>query len=243
MKPRRRHVRFGHRTVDAHKIHFFRRRLLSWWARSRRHFPWRVKGATLYCRIVSEVLLQRTRAETVAAFWPTFIERFPTWKATSLARRIEIERILAPIGLARQRSPRLLALAQAVHSRGGKFPKGRQEIEALPGVGQYIANAILSFCHKQPAPLMDVNMARVLERFFGERKLADIRYDPYLQSLATRIVSGRDFDSINWAILDLGALVCRARNPTCDRCPLNIRCIYYSRQKRAPAIARRSTSS
>ena len=106
----------------------------------------------------------------------------------------------------------------------GSFTKSRRKIEALPGVGQYIANAILMFCHGEPQPLLDTNMARVLERYFGPRKLADIRYDPYLQDLSRKVVNGNNPHIINWAILDFAALVCKIRSPLCESCPLARKC-------------------
>jgi A/G-specific adenine glycosylase len=69
-------------------------------------------------------------------------------------------------------------------------------------------------------------MARVLERFFGERKMADIRYDPYLQDLAYRIVAHKNSKEINWAILDFSALICKPK-PLCSLCMLNSRCTYF----------------
>ena len=106
----------------------------------------------------------------------------------------------------------------------GKFPSNRPDIESLPGVGQYIANAICLFALEQSEPLLDVNMARVLERCFGPRRLADIRYDPSLQQVARIIVTGPKSIQINWAILDLASLVCTRKNPACVRCPLLTTC-------------------
>ena len=94
----------------------------------------------------------------------------------------------------------------------------------MPAVGQYVASAVLLFCHERPEPLIDSNMARVLERYFGSRKLADIRYDPYLQRLARDVVGSDHPTLINWAILDFAALVCTPRNPRCQKCPLNRGC-------------------
>lgn len=96
----------------------------------------------------------------------------------------------------------------------------------LPGIGQYNANAVLLFYHHQAQPLLDSNMARVLERFFGPRQLADFRYDPYLQALALSVISHRGPAEMNWAILDLAALVCRLKSPSCERCPLALKCSY-----------------
>jgi A/G-specific adenine glycosylase len=108
--------------------------------------------------------------------------------------------------------------------RNGRFPTKREEIESLPGIGQYIANAIEVFCSNKRRPLLDVNMARVLERYFGPRKLADIRYDPYLQKLAHDVLPRKKIKEFNWAILDFGALVCKARNPACNNCSLAKKC-------------------
>jgi A/G-specific adenine glycosylase len=94
-------------------------------------------------------------------------------------------------------------------------------------VGQYIANAAMLFGKHAAEPLLDVNMARVLERYFGPRTLADIRYDPYLQSLARWVISGSNPVRLNWAILDFAAAVCIVRNPSCGSCPLSSECEYY----------------
>ena len=103
--------------------------------------------------------------------------------------------------------------------------KARSDIEGLPGVGQYIANAIELFAFGRSRPLIDVNMARVLERCFGKRTLADIRYDARLQRLASLIVHGSDSARLNWAILDLSAIVCKVRVPNCVVCPLKANCL------------------
>ena len=122
------------------------------------------------------------------------------------------------------------ALTKEMTKRRGRFPKYREEIEALPGVGQYVANSVLLFCYDQPEPLLDTNMARVLERVYKPRQLADIRYDPYLQSLARRIVHCKRPKDINWAILDLAALVCVVGTPRCESCPITKLCSYYEKR-------------
>ncbi len=198
----------------------FRGRLLSWYRAQGRHFPWRRRSASRYELVVAEVLLQRTRAETVAGFFRSFVRRYPSWRALARATEPEMEEFLKPIGLWRRRARSLVALARAVGARGGRFPRRREEIENLPAVGQYVANAVELFCHGLARPLLDGNMARVLERVFGPRKLADIRYDPYLQALAREVVDADSAREVNWAVLDLAALVCRGRAPRCGECPV-----------------------
>ena len=208
------------------EVAWFRRRLLRWFSINGREFPWRRRSCTSYQIILAEVLLQRTRAETVAEFHPRFVRHWPSWTKLAMASEEELRSFIQPIGLWRRRSASLLRLASEMARRRGRFPKKREEIESLPGVGQYITNAILLFCHGDPQPLLDVNMARVLERFFGPRKLVDIRYDPYLQTLSYKVVAGNDSVSTNWAVLDLASLVCKNKNPQCRICPLVNKCRY-----------------
>lgn len=204
----------------------FRKELLNWFEKHEREFPWRKASTSKYEHIIVEFLLQRTRAETVATFYPKFVREFPSWKKLACASELQLQCYLQPIGLWRRRATSMQALAREMTKRRGRFPKYREEIEALPGVGQYVANAVLLFCHDQPEPLLDTNMARVLERVYKPRKLADIRYDPYLQSLARQVVHCKRPRDINWAILDLAALVCIGGTPRCESCPIAGFCSY-----------------
>lgn len=202
-----------------------RRKLLCWFEARGRKFPWRDSSVTKYQQVIAEILLQRTRAETVAKIFPKFIENFPSWKHLQSASLSYLQLHLKPVGLWRRRSSSLQALSCAMVKKKGCFPKKRKEIEALPGVGQYIASSVMLFFHGIPEPLLDVNMARVLERVFGPRKLADIRYDSYLQELARKVVQCSKPIQMNWAILDLAATTCLIKNPLCSECPLSSFCL------------------
>jgi A/G-specific adenine glycosylase len=118
---------------------------------------------------------------------------------------------------------------------GGRLPSEREELERLPGVGQYVAGAVLAICHGKREPLLDVNMARLLERYFGRRKMADIRYDPYLQALSRLVLPNRGVKEFNWAMLDFASMICTARNPDHQYCPLRIHCKHCkgNQQRRA----------
>jgi A/G-specific adenine glycosylase len=172
--------------------------------------------------------LQRTKAETIAKFYPNFLKEFPNWNALANAKVKKIEKYLIPIGLYRQRSKRLMGLAKEMVKRNGRLPNDRQELESIPFMGQYIANAVELVIFNQPSPLIDVNMSRVLERFFGARKMADIRYDPYLQELSYEVVNHERAKGINWAILDFAASICSKRNPKCNICIFSRKCNYFN---------------
>ncbi len=205
-------------------IEYFQEKLLNWYQDNGRTFLWRNKSATNYELIISEVFLQRTKAETVSKFLPGFLKKYSSWKQLGEASEIELQEITKPLGLYKQRGSRLFKLAQELKRRKGRFPKERNQVAEIPMMGQYITNAYELYVLKKKSPLLDVNMARLLERFFGERKLADIRYDPYLQTLAYRVVNIKDSKNLNWAILDYASLICKKAKPLCNKCCLISNC-------------------
>ena len=210
-------------------IEFFQQKLLEWYDENGRSFPWRKISASNYELIIAEVLLQRTRAETVAKFLPKFFSKYPSWKKLGEATEEEIQEFIKPLGLYKQRGSRLYKLAQEIKKRKGRFPKERNEVKDISMMGQYITNAFELYILKKSSPLLDVNMARVLERFFGKRKKADIRYDPYLQTLAYRVVDHERSKELNWAVLDFAAMICKKNIPSCKKCPMKDNCKFYQK--------------
>lgn len=217
--------------ITENNIKELQEKLIEWDMSNGRKFPWRNKGLTNYQIIIAETLLQRTKAETVAKFYGQFIMNFQNWESLANSNLKTLEEYLKPIGLYRQRAKRLQNLSIEMVKRKGKLPKNRKDLESIPFLGQYIANSIELIIFKLPSPLIDVNMVRLLERYFGERKMADIRYDPYLQKLCYKVVNHPDSKKINWAILDFAALVCKARKPLCSICPISVKCKYFMKLK------------
>lgn len=172
------------------RVPWFREHILDWFRLWGRSFPWRERGRTPYEILVAEILLQRTTAAKVAVTYKAFLQSYPSWQLLARANYEDLQSLLRPLGLWQQKAEVLLSLARAIQERGGSLPRSRVELEHLPGIGQYIANAVLVTVHGEAEPLIDVNMARVLERFFGPRQLADIRHDPYLQTLARKVILG-----------------------------------------------------
>ncbi len=164
----------------------------------------------------------------MADVYADFLRHFPDWSAIVRAPEREIEERLKLVGLWRRRTQSLKALANEMVRRSGNFPIARDELESIPAVGQYVANSILLLVHNRREPLLDANMARLLERFFGPRSKADIRYDDYLQGLSRAVLSEGNAKSVNWAMLDLASLICAPGRPRCEACPLAEECRYAS---------------
>lgn len=210
----------------AKRISWLRRRLLSWFARNGRSFPWREAGRTPYEVVVAEILLQGTTAAGVARTYAGFVGRFPSWVALAQSPLEELEIALRLFGLWRRKAQAFQHLAQSIEANGGVVPRTRTELERLPGIGPYTASAMLAIVYGRAEPLLDVNMARLLGRFLGSSQGAEAKPRRTLYALALLLVRSKRSLEVNWAVLDFGALVCRARSPLCLECPLRTRCQY-----------------
>jgi A/G-specific adenine glycosylase len=219
---------------EVERIPWVRRRLLSWFALDGRCFPWRDPGRAPYEVVVAEILLQRTTAAGVARAYTAFLERYPSWDTLAHAPLDGLENALRPLGLWRQKALAFQQLAQSIGERGGVVPRTRTELERLPGIGPYTASAVLAIVYGRAEPLLDVNMARLLGRFLGPLERSEARPKRSLQALALRLVRSTRSLDVNWAVLDFGALMCRARQPLCPECPLRTRCAYYRTIKLQP---------
>ncbi|MFA4845972.1 MAG: hypothetical protein WC654_05425 [Patescibacteria group bacterium] len=210
-----------------------RQMLLGWFWNNGRRFIWREK-LDPFLIIVAEVLLKKTRAETVNRFLPGFLQCYGNASALSEASFEELRERLTPLGLASQRGWQLKNLGKALKDRHeGTVPCDRDELLRLPGMGDYSVNAVLSFAYGHAEAIVDTNIARVLTRICGIiPSHHEARRSPEIWGIAQRLVGddGSTARQINWALLDLGALVCKPKSPHCGICPLNGKCAYMSHQ-------------
>jgi A/G-specific adenine glycosylase len=214
-----------------------RRDILRWYDSNARRFPWRLSSASTYVRIVSEVLLQRTRAEVVGKYLPSFLRRFPTWRSLTDASLGEMQEALRPLGMWRVRATALQGLAAYAARHRGRFPANREDLEEIPAVGQYVGNAVHLFAQAIPAPLLDGSFARFVDRFDARRR-ADLRYDKRLQGISWMLVDDPERSrDVSWAVLDLAAMVCLPRQPRCHECPVRAACNYYRTTVKANAAS------
>ena len=202
----------------------FRRSLLQWFRRHGRALPWR-STRNPYAVLVSELMLQQTQVSTVIPYYNEWFRRFPNF--ASLARASESDVLHAWQGLGYYgRARNLHATARTVVDRyRGRFPRSVEQMQQLPGIGKYTAHAVASFAFDQPLPIVEANTARVLTRLFDFPESIDS--DPGRQTLwqyAAMFVPKSNASIFNSALIDLGALVCVARQPKCGICPVKTFC-------------------
>lgn len=201
----------------------FRRRLLHWYGKNGRDLPWR-RTRDPYAVLVSEIMLQQTQVGAVLPYYNKWLRRFPN--LTALAHASENDVLHAWQGLgyyARARNLHLAAKA-ILENHNGRFPKTAADLESLPGIGRYTANAIATFAFDQSLPIVEVNIARLLTRVLDYKQPIDSkRGRDKIWQFASTVVPGRDARIFNSALMDLGALVCRPQ-PNCQVCPVRKFC-------------------
>ncbi len=198
-----------------------------WYRDHGRDFPWRARSTSPFGMLIVEMLLRQTRAEMVAAVWPSFITQYPSPGACASAGEHELYELLAPLGLGRQRVEAVRAASAAlVNQHGGRVPRSVDKLVALPHVGLYAAHAVACFAYGRRVPVVDVNVIRVLSRLTGENFGRDNRRAPRAWELAWRILPGRGVKEHNYGMLDFSAQICLPRNPAIERCPLAPHCTF-----------------
>ncbi len=204
--------------------------LLNWYARHQRDLPWR-KTRDPYAIWISESMLQQTQVATVIDYYARFLQRFPDVQALAAADEQEVMSMWAGLGYYR-RARQLHAAAQRIMAdHAGTFPVELADILKLPGVGRYTAGAVASIAHGQAAPIVEANTQRLYARLMRlEQPLAEPAAQRKLWEFAQWQLEGtgtkpksrekRSPGTINQAVMELGALICKPTNPQCLICPL-----------------------
>ena len=192
-------------------------KLLQWYETNGRHeLPWR-NATNLYEIYLSEIMLQQTQVNRVRdEYYPQFLQKFPTLQALASASLDDVLAAWSGLGYY-SRARNLRATAKLCPA---SLPQTQEELLKLPGVGRYTASAICCFGLKQNLPVVDTNIARVIKRFFA---LLNPR-DSAVWENAAAFVNAAHPRHHNLALMDLGSLVCLAKNPKCEECPLQTEC-------------------
>jgi A/G-specific adenine glycosylase len=213
----------------------FARRVVRWQARHGRHdLPW--QGTRDPYRVwLSEVMLQQTQVATVIPYYRRFLARFPRVKSLAAATLDDVLKLWSGLGYY-TRARNLHAAARAVVERhGGRFPRTREALESLPGLGRSSAAAVAVFAFGEREAILDGNVKRVLARYFAVRGFpGDKGVEKRLWDLAEAALPEQGIEAYTQGLMDLGAEICTRKRPACGECPLSKTCKGYA-QGRAEA--------
>jgi len=198
---------------------YFTASIIKWYKKNGRSFPWRY-NSDIYQVLVSELLLQKTDAPKVETVFYDFFSKFKTIEDINKAKTKDIEKILFPIGLYKNRANRLKTIAQKIlEDYSGEIPSNKDDLLQLKGVGNYIANAVLCFGYGKPEPILDTNIIRIYNRLFEVKSTKKRpRTDKEIWNFANSMLPKDKVQDYNYAVLDYASLICKARKPLCVNC-------------------------
>lgn len=214
--------------------------IVQWYDREQRPLPWRAPDTTPWGVLVSEVMAHQTQVARVAVAWTQWMRRWPTPAALAADAPAAAVRHWDRLGYPRRALWLHAAATRIVEAHAGSVPADFDALVALPGIGEYTANAVLAFAFGRRVPVLDVNVRRVHARLLlgvdgaqgaitgaeRERALALLPMEPAAAAHASQ------------AFMEFGALICTARTPLCDDCPVARGCAWLAAGS-PPAVARR----
>lgn len=206
------------------QVRNFQRAVIVWYRRQGRLLYWRNHNLNDWQWLVLEILLRKTRAEAVEKVFPSLIKKYFEPSALLRVSDNELENDLRVLGLYRQRREILKQVAERITNEyNNSLPSNEKSLISLPGIGPYIANAVLCFCHGKRRAVVDINVARILTRFLGMKSPVDANRK-WIWKLAEKMLPMENWKEYNYGLLDLGAIYCTSRNPHCLICCLKNSC-------------------
>lgn len=197
---------------------------MNWAQKNLRDFPWR-KTDNPFVILIAEMLLRRTTSTAVARVFSRFINLYSSPQDLANTDVNEISEHLGTLGLQNTRARQLKETAlRIIEEHNGRVPNNHKALLSLPGVGRYIAAAVMNFAFGVPLPMVDGNIVHFLKRAFN----ADLKgmNDEQAWSIMRELGGIRQDKRLYWAIIDIVSVLCLRRRPRCGDCPLKNLCVY-----------------
>ena len=198
-------------------------RVVDWYAKYGRDFPWR-KTSNPYYILVAEVLLRRTQADRVVVPYLELIAKYPTIGDMAAADVVWLRDRFKPLGLVNRADRLVEAARDTVEQHGGELPQSLNQMIGLPGLGEYSARAVLCTAYGTPVPMVDESSGRLFRRLLGLSSVGPAYSDKKLRAQAEKLIPVETGKAFNLGLLDIAAAFCRVSGPKCVHCPLRIFC-------------------
>ena len=208
------------------------KKILNWYDLNKRTLPWRknvLQSKKHYYTLVSEFMLQQTQVVTVIPYFNRFINKIPNLKKLSKIPDRELIKLWEGLGYY-SRVRNLKKTAKIIISKyHGEIPNNYEDLISLPGIGNYTTNAILAIAFNKSYIPLDGNIERVLKRYLYLRKDKEIQKDNLIEKKSIFGISSRASDYAQ-ALMELGAMICKPKNPECSKCPISKNCKSYKKK-------------
>lgn len=199
-----------------------------WYRQNHRILPWR-ETKDPYKIWLSEVIMQQTRVDQGKSYYNKFVENYPNVQKLATAEEQDVLRLWQGLGYYSRARNLHTAAKQVMNDFDGVFPNTYKDIKSLKGVGDYTASAIASFAYDLPYAVLDGNAFRVLSRYFNDDTPIDTGEGAKLfKAYAEEVLNRENPAEFNQAIMEIGAMVCKPKNPDCETCPLADTCLAYN---------------
>ena len=206
----------------------FNRNLTDWYGKNARRLPWR-ETCDPYKIWISEIMLQQTTVNAVIPYYEKWLTIFPTVEDLSKARLEKILKVWQGLGYY-QRARNLHKAAQIICTQcHGQLPRDPETLRKLPGFGPYTTGAVASIAFDLPSTIIDANVRRVVMRLLALPGYADTSQDQRIKQFLQKVLPGKNTGTFNQALMELGALICRNREPLCLLCPVKAHCAAYQK--------------
>ena len=208
------------------------KKILNWYDNNKRSLPWRRKCSSKqkeYFTLVSEFMLQQTQVTTVIPYFNNFIKNIPNFEALAKVNETKLLRCWQGLGYY-SRAKNLKKSARLIIDKyDGRLPDNYDELIKLPGVGDYTASAISAIAFNQQIIPLDGNIERLLKRILNLKTEKEIKKEYLHKEKKVFGQTSRSNDYVQ-ALMEIGALLCKPKNPNCDKCPITKYCLSFKRQ-------------
>lgn len=202
-----------------------------WFLKNKRSFPWR-ENPTPYRVWISEIMLQQTRAAAVIPYFNKWMEKFPDVFALAKATEEEVIKTWEGLGYYSRARNIHKAAKLFVERYDGSLPADKEKLLEIKGLGEYTVGAILNFAFNQRVPAVDGNVLRVLSRqFLFTEDITKVSSQKKIREMTESILPKRKPWEISEALIELGAVICKPKNPECEKCPISLSCLAKKKNK------------
>jgi A/G-specific adenine glycosylase len=208
------------------------KKILYWYDNNKRSLPWRVSCSAKkkeYITLVSEFMLQQTQVKTVIPYFNNFLKNIPDFKSLSKVDEAKLLKNWQGLGYYSRAKNLKKSAEMIIDNYKGRLPSDFKELKKLPGVGDYTASAISAIVFNKKIIPLDGNIERVLKRILNLKKEKEFKKENLHKKKKIFGQTSRSNDYAQ-ALMEIGALLCKPKNPYCDKCPITKDCLSFKRK-------------